>query len=118
MGTSRSSLLADVEKAIAQIDRLNHAADIDLSAHAGPLETLKSHVAERFGEMRDEFVTETDGADADEFLESLQNLFEMYLGDDVVEKILQTCAAARTNGALADRIHSELMRHVARLALT
>ena len=110
---SNANLLAEVLAELRMHDRLNKADGVDLTPHAAGLERLKAWAGDAFEEMREEFTAETSGTSSAEFVECLQNLFEMYL--DPAQEISKACPGAddRTRA----RIHTELEAHVARLAL-
>jgi hypothetical protein len=114
---SEESLLADVERELDHLDRVTKASTVNLAPHADALAKLKDHVEAEFEDLRDDFVSDTeDTEEAGEFVEALQDLFENQL-DDLSEVIEDECPDAADNEKLAAKLHSELMRHIARLVL-
>ncbi|MDX2086806.1 MAG: hypothetical protein SFX73_03095 [Kofleriaceae bacterium] len=113
---SEESLLAEVERELDDLDRLNKANKVSLAPHADALAALKDHIEAQFEDLRDDFVSETEEMEASDFVEALQGLFENDL-EDVAEAIEDECPDAADDDALAAKLHSELMRHIARLVL-
>ena len=117
---AKKALLKKVLAEIDEIDRLNEAHTVDLTPYRTGLTKLEQTVAGYFDDFREQFLIEIADASEHMFMECLQNLFEIYWGDDLADEIRETCKLGDDDADLAvfHRIHSQLLRHVATIALS